>query len=83
MPTRIKSDFYEFLDYFLYDLFDMFEMKADKYCVKYIADMRDDVRKYFQTKFIDEFKNLYFDFTVKDHPDGMYYLISIKKKEVK
>lgn len=82
MPTHIKSDFYEFLDYFLYDLFDMFEMKADKYCVKYIADMKDDVRIYFQTKFIDEFKNPYFDFTVKDHPDGMYYSISIKKKGV-
>lgn len=83
MPTHVKSDFYEFLDYLLYDLFDLFEMKADIYCVKYLADMRDDVKIYFQPKFINEFKNPYFDFIVKDHPDGMYYSISIKKKGVK
>ena len=83
MPTHINSDFSVFLDYFLYDFFDVFEMKTDEYCVKYIADMQDDVRLYFQIKFIDEFKSPYFDFIVKDHPDGMYYSILIQKKEVK
>ncbi len=83
MPIHIRSDFSLFLDRFLYDFFDMFELKTDKYYLKYIPEIKQDVRKYFQTKFIDEFKSPYFDFNIKDHPDVMYYSISIKKKGVK
>ena len=83
MPSRYSMDFGKYLDYFFLDFFAAFELNTDKIVFRYIQEFEERLNEYFKVQFFKEFKNPYFDFELKNHPEDLYYIIIIKKKKVK
>ena len=82
IPSRYSMDFGKYLDYFFFDFFDAFESNTDKIVFRYIEEFEERLNDYFKNQFFKEFKNPYFDFELKNNPEDLYYIITIKKKEV-
>jgi len=83
IPSRYSMDFGKYLDYFFLDFFDAFEINTDKVVFRYIPEFEERLNNYFKIRFFKEFTNPYFDFELKNSPKDLYYIILIKKKEVK